>query len=227
MELLGAKMSAQELAGELLKDRDWFRHSERGGVTLSGGESSAQGTFSREVLRLCREAGAHTALDTCGAVSWEVLARLYPYVDLVLYDLKEADPARHRAFTGLDNSLVLRNLEKTAAHMREFPMPATLWIRTPIVPGATDREENLFKLGAIIAAIAPPRLERWELCAFNNLCADKYRRLGKEWEYARAPLMRAADMDRLAAAARLGSGGCVAVTWTGSARIEPERNQAS
>jgi pyruvate formate lyase activating enzyme len=225
MELLGARMSARELAAELLKDREWFKRSERGGITLSGGEASAQGPFSREVLRLCREAGVHTALDTCGAASWEGLSRIYPYVDLVLYDLKEADPVRHRAFTGLDNELVFRNLERTAALMRESPLPAALWIRTPIIPGATDREENLLELGALIASIAPPRLERWELCAFNNLCADKYRRLGKDWQYARAPLMDAAAMEALAAAARRGSGGRVEVSWTGPTRIGAERKK--
>jgi pyruvate formate lyase activating enzyme len=223
MELLGESMSAQELAGELLKDRDYFRRSDRGGVTLSGGEASVQGAFAGEVLRICSEAGVHTALDTCGVAPWESLARLYPAVDLVLYDLKEADSPRHRSFTGLGNELVFANLAKTAALMREAPSPAALWIRTPIIPGATDREDNLLKLGKLIAAIAPPRLERWELCAFNNLCADKYRRLGKEWDYARSPLMARADMDALVEAARRGSCGGVEVTWTGSTRAEPER----
>ncbi len=216
MELLGERMGARALAAELLKDRDYYRRSDRGGVTLSGGEASAQSSFAFETLRLCRESGAHTALDTCGVVSWATLEELYAQVDLVLYDLKEADPERHRAFTGLDNALVFENLRKTVSLMRTSPMPAALWIRTPIVPGATDREENLLELGALIADLAPPRLERWELCAFNNLCAEKYRRLGMEWEFAQAPLMRATDMETLAGAARRGSRGLVDVSWTGS-----------
>jgi pyruvate formate lyase activating enzyme len=207
MELLGTAYTAEALARELLKDRAWFARSERGGVTLSGGEASAQGAFTLEVLRRCREAGAHTALDTCGVAAWDLLAGLYAETDLVLYDLKEADPARHKAHTGLDNRIVFRNLERTAALMRE----------------ATDREENLFELGRLLADLAPPRFERWELCAFNNLCADKYRRLGKEWEYARAPLMTAEAMEGLVEAARRGSGGTVIVSWTGSVRIEAER----
>jgi pyruvate formate lyase activating enzyme len=72
MELLGARTSARELARELLKDEDWFRRSDRGGVTLSGGEASAQAAFAYETLRLCREAGVHTALDTCGVAPWEI-----------------------------------------------------------------------------------------------------------------------------------------------------------
>ncbi|MGO8694393.1 MAG: glycyl-radical enzyme activating protein [Rectinemataceae bacterium] len=223
MELLGKRYTAQELARELLKDSAYFKSSDRGGVTLSGGEASAQGAFALETLRLCREAGTHTALDTCGVATWEGLSRLYAETDLVLYDLKEADPVRHESFTGVGNGIVFRNLENTARLMREASMPAALWIRTPVIPGATDREENLYELGRRVAAIAPPRLERWELCAFNNLCADKYRRLGREWKYARSPLMIASDMSRLARAARRGAGGFVEVSWTGSVRMGPER----
>lgn len=227
VEILGTRMTAEALAAELLKDRTWFGKSDRGGITLSGGEASAQPGFALEVLRLCREAGVHTALDTCGVASWEVLERLYTQLDLVLYDLKESEPQRHKAFTGLDNGLVVKNLELTLAHMARTGRPEALWLRTPIVPGATDRVENLKALGDMVAKLARlpgPGIERWELCAFNNLCADKYRRLGLDWAYATAPLMTATDMSGLAAAARLGSRGLVEVTWTGSTRIEPERN---
>jgi pyruvate formate lyase activating enzyme len=220
MELLGARMSARALAAELIKDRDWWKRSDRGGVTLSGGEAGAQAAFSREVLRLCRAAGAHTALDTSGVAAWELLETLYAEVDLVLFDLKEADPERHKTYTGLDNELVLRNFGKTADLMRGSPRPAGMWIRTPVIPGATAREENMFQLGRIIAEVAPPRLERWELCAFNNLCADKYSRLGREWSFARAPLMEASEMEALAEAARSGSRGRVPVSWTGAVRME-------
>lgn len=223
VEVLGERMTAAALAKELLKDRAWFGKSDRGGVTLSGGEASAQAAFALETLRLCGQEGVHTALDTCGVASWEALERIYAEVDLVLYDLKEAEPERHRAFTGLDNGLVFSNLEKTLAHMAGTGRPGAMWIRSPVIPGATDREENFFRLGERIAGLASPRIERWELCAFNNLCADKYRRLGMEWAYAKAPLMAASDMDRLAAAARLGSRGLVEVSWTGSTRMEPER----
>ncbi len=42
---------------------------------------------------------------------------------------------------------------------------------------------------------------RWELCAFNNLCRDKYRRLDLEWDYAGTPLLTSAELAELAQAA--------------------------
>lgn len=230
VERLGSEMRASELAAELLKDSSYFAASERGGITLSGGEASAQAPFAREVMRRAKEAGVHTALDSCGFAAWETLASLYPYTDILLWDLKEADPGRHLEWTGAPLAPILENLRRTAALMRSDgdtishnASPGAIWIRTPVIPGATAREENLEALGRIIAQIGVPRLERWELCAFNNLCADKYRRLDIEWRFAKSPLMEAEAMDALAAAAERGLGRKGIVSWTGSTRMPEQR----
>jgi pyruvate formate lyase activating enzyme len=220
VERLGVEMRASALARELLKDRSYFDRSDRGGITLSGGEASAQEAFAREVLKIAKKAGVHTALDTCGFAAWESLAELYPYVDLVLWDLKELDPERHLGFTGAPVDPIIENLRRTATLMAAGSGPGAVWIRSPIVPGATDREEGVEAIGRLLASLDTLRLERWELCAFNNLCADKYRRLGIEWRYAGTSLMRSEDMDRLAAAAERGLGRSGIVSWTGSTRIE-------
>jgi pyruvate-formate lyase-activating enzyme len=44
-------------------------------------------------------------------------------------------------------------------------------------------------------------LERWQLCAFNRLCRDKYRRLGLNWAYDDAELIPAERMAQLCEAA--------------------------
>lgn len=220
LERLGEEMRSSELVRELLKDRSYFDRSDRGGVTLSGGEASSQSAFARKVLRAAKEAGVHTALDTCGFAAWESLAELYPYVDLVLWDLKELDGERHVEYTGACVDPIVENLRRTAALMAEGAGPGAIWIRSPIIPGATDRDEGVEAIGRLLARMEIPRLERWELCAFNNLCADKYARLGIEWKYTGAPLMRSEDMARLLVAAERGLGREGIVTWTGSTRIE-------
>jgi pyruvate formate lyase activating enzyme len=36
-------------------------------------------------------------------------------------------------------------------------------------------------------------VKRWELCTFNNLCQEKYERLGIDWQFADAPLIKAKE----------------------------------
>ena len=83
-----------------------------------------------------------------------------------------------------------------------------LWIRTPIIPGATDSDENIRGLAQILAGMLeklqadPAVIERWELCAFNNLCVTKYKSLGMTWAFDSAPLMTRERMEELVGIAR-------------------------
>jgi pyruvate formate lyase activating enzyme len=89
-----------------------------------------------------------------------------------------------------------------------------LWIRTPLIPGATDSDENLTAIGRFLATVLGEKIERWELCAFNNLCRDKYARLGIDWKYASMPLMTGVALAHCEQVAK-------------SAGLEPERVQAT
>ena len=90
MEMLGKKITPDDLVDELLKDRAYFEKS-GGGVTLSGGEPTLQPAFTLELLMQLKLQGIQTALDTCGLCSRETLADLLPWVDVLLFDLKLAD----------------------------------------------------------------------------------------------------------------------------------------
>jgi len=196
MELLGRRVGAAALSQELLKDRAFFEKS-GGGVTLSGGEPTLQADFAAELLRRLKAAGIHTALDTCGFCSEQTLARLLPMTDLVLFDLKFMDAAQHRAFTGQDNRVILERLRFIADYIAGQGPQKALWIRTPLIPGTTASAENLRAIGAFLAGHLAGVVERWELCAFNNLCRDKYRRLGLEWAFADTPLLTDAALQEL------------------------------
>ena len=201
LELVGRKTDAAPLAAELARDRAFYEQS-GGGVTLSGGEPLAQPGFAEELARRLREAGISTALDTCGLAAPDALARVLPHVQLVLYDLKLIDPAQHSAFTGSSNELIVENFARVAQTVRDRSGELSLWVRTPLVPGATATRENLDGIGRLIARRGAGVVRRWELCAFNNLCRDKYARLGRDWDYARTPLMGAEELEELAAGAR-------------------------
>jgi pyruvate formate lyase activating enzyme len=188
LEVMGRTVSEDELLVELLKDRAYYEKS-GGGVTLSGGEPTFQANFAEVLLRDLKENGVSTALDTCGLCSASTLDRLLPYTDLVLFDLKLLDPARHRQYTGVSNEQILKSLEHIVEYIHRREQTIVLWVRTPLIPGATDSDANLMAIGDYLSKRLDGTLARWELCAFNNLCRDQYTRLGLEWSYARTPLM--------------------------------------
>jgi len=217
LELLGRTITVDELVREVLKDRAYFEAS-GGGVTLSGGEPTLQATFAKTFLQRMRAEGVQTALDTCGLMSPATLETLLPYVDLVLYDLKEIDAEKHRTFTGQSNTTILENVRLLRHLIAESALATRLWIRTPLIPGATATQENLLGLGAFIANALDGAVERWELCAFNNLCRDKYRRLGLTWAFAATPLMTAEELAEMERWARESGVAPTMVLATGAAR---------
>jgi pyruvate formate lyase activating enzyme len=184
----------EELLAELLKDQAFYEKS-GGGVTLSGGEPTLQVDFAETLLSGLKENGIATAIDTCGLCSSATLDRLLPFTDLVLFDLKLYDIDLHRQFTGSSNRQILANLLHLIDVQHSQSWSFKLWIRTPLIPGATATRDNLTALGYYLSNEIADGVERWELCAFNNLCLDQYTRLGLEWAYAQTPLMTADELD--------------------------------
>jgi pyruvate formate lyase activating enzyme len=219
LELLGRSWELEDLVAEVIKDRSYFEKS-GGGITLSGGEPVLQLPFSRQLLEKLKAHDIHTALDTCGLCAGDALESLLPHADLLLFDLKEIDPQKHSKFTGRTNEKILSNLIGVRDHMQSKGRPAELWIRTPIIPGATATEENIIGIGRFLAANLDGRVSRWELCAFNNLCRDKYLRLDLDWAFKDRELLSKMFMDKMAAVALSSGVDPAIVCWSGSTRLE-------
>lgn len=222
MELLGRKWTVQNLADELVKDRVYFEQS-GGGVTLSGGEAALQNDFCLALLKELKSRGIQTALDTCGQLPRTTLAEVLPYVDILLYDLKEIDHEKHRQFTGSGNKKILDNIIFAADYIKTHTLPKTFWIRTPVIPETTDTPENIRGIGDFINTKLHGTVSRWELCAFNNLCRDKYRRLGIDWPYANRELPEKSFMEELCRIAKSAANPSI-VCWSGSTKIESNPN---
>lgn len=184
----GREWRLDDLVKEALKDKD-YAEAFGGGVTVSGGEPLVQYEFVTHFFRRLRAAGVHTALDTCGWAPAAAFAAVLPHTDLVLFDLKILDPALHLEYTGQSNEIILQNLAATAAIIRAAPRSMKLWIRTPLVPGATATPENIVAIGRFIQENLADVTERWEWCAFNAACGSKYGKLGLPWPYAGVPLL--------------------------------------
>jgi pyruvate formate lyase activating enzyme len=137
----------------------------------------------------------------------------------VLFDLKLWDSNAHWKFTGVSNETILENLN----HIRDFVdrqnHPIRLWIRTPLIPGATASEDNLSAIGRYLSDHLNGTVSRWELCAFNNLCRDQYMRLGLEWAYASTPLMMHEELNRCEQIARASGFHPDLIVATGATRV--------
>jgi pyruvate formate lyase activating enzyme len=208
LEVIGRQWTPEELLALVARDTAFYETS-GGGVTVSGGEPAMQSGFLEAFLALCHEGGIATALDTCGYADWSVYERLLPHVDLVLFDLKIADRERHREATGVYPDRIFENAAAIAA--RGVPM----WVRTPVIPGYTDDEENVAALAAFIAEHLPA-VQRWDLLAYTNLGRPKYQRLDLPYALEDTDLPSRERMERLAAVAL--DSGARNVTWSGATR---------
>ena len=168
--LMGRVVTAGEVFKEVNGDSIFYQRS-GGGVTLSGGDPVAQPEFSIGILKLCKDAGIHTAIETSGCVKWEILSRILDYVDLVLYDFKEMESAKHKIHTGVTNTMILDNVRKIY-HERQIPLLA----RVPVVPGFNDSVDNISATARFVANELGKDV-KVHLLPYHRLGETKYERL--------------------------------------------------
>jgi len=218
-------MSCSEALAELIKDKAYF--GSEGGITVSGGEATLQADFVQCLFSRLKANGIHTALDTCGICTPDQLRTACEHADLILFDLKEAAPFLHATYTRGPLEAVQQNFSEVVDLVRHSRLhsqawrhegPKRLWVRTPVIPGITDRIDNITAIAGFILDKGEGLVDRWELCAFNNLCRDKYLRLDNPWPLESLPLTGRDKMDELAHAAVEAGLPQDVVCWTGMTR---------
>jgi pyruvate formate lyase activating enzyme len=212
LHMWGEYWELNDLYSEIQKDIVYYTQS-KGGLTVSGGEPAIQSDFIQKLLKKCKEDNIHTALDTCGYASEQVYKQLLPYIDLVLFDIKEIDSEKHKRFTKISNDLILKNAIWIANYLKDNSKQ--LWVRTPIIPNYTATEENIKGIGHFIVKDLK-NVERWDLLCFNRLCADKYSRLDMDWVLKDEPLMTQEEIEKFVKIAE--STGVKNVHWSGLTR---------
>jgi len=161
----GRTLSAAEVARTILRDKDFYELS-GGGITISGGDPLIQHDFAWEILRICREEGVRTAIETSLFGDWEILERFVPLTDLFIVDLKLADNAMHQEYTHRPNDLIRQNYSRLAH------LGVAMLTRIPLIPGITDTDENISALAGFMKQENPGG--RVELINFNPLAKNKY-----------------------------------------------------
>lgn len=170
-------MSAEAIMTEFRKNQAFYR---KGGITVTGGEPLMQIDFLLELFALAKKENVHTCLDTSGILYHpgeseynRKLDRLMEMTDLVLLDIKHTDPEAHKALTGQDNAGILA----FARYLDRNQIP--VWVRHVVVPGITDGEEHLKKLGRIMAELS--NIKALDVLPYHTMGISKYKALGIDY----------------------------------------------
>ena len=175
LAIKGYCVSADNIIEKAKHMKPFFDHS-KGGITLTGGEVTAQADFADAVLSGCKALDIHTAIETSGACSWNRLEKLLKHTDLLLYDLKLINDDEHRKWTGISNKQILEN----ASHLSDY----NAQIRVPLIPKITDTEKNL---GEIFSFMKKNSLNSIALLLYNASAGAKYEWLGQEYRIKGKP----------------------------------------
>ena len=166
--------TADELLAQAMRYRSYW--GREGGITVSGGEALLQIDFLTELFRKAKAKGIHTCLDTSGQPFtrrepfFSKFAELMKYTDLLLFDLKQIDDAKHRELTGRTN----RNILDCARYLSDIGKP--IWVRHVLVPGVTDNDDDLHALRAFIDTLQ--NVKRVEVLPYHAMGTYKWEQLG-------------------------------------------------
>lgn len=180
----GTMQTPEEVLNKALRYKAYWKNN--GGITVSGGEALLQIEFVTELFRLAKEKGVHTCLDTSGnpftreEPFFTKFNELIKYTDLFMLDIKHMDPEAHRELTAQDNANILdmaRYLSDNGKHM---------WIRHVLVPGITDREEQLTSLRTFLDTL--DTVDRVEILPYHTLGVFKWKELGIPYQLEQVEL---------------------------------------
>lgn len=174
----GHEIDAAEVENEILNDLIFYRSSQDGGVTLSGGDPLFQYGFAGEILSFCRKHDIPTAIETCLFADRIVVDTLEKLVDFFITDIKIFDQEFHRKATGVSNKKILENFKVLAQKRRG---QHNLLVRIPLIPRYTATKENIDAIAQFIFDTDPDI--PIELINFNPLAESKFKRMGLTYQF--------------------------------------------
>lgn len=175
---IGEEMTAEQLIAKAIKYKPYWK--ELGGITVSGGEPLLHIDFLIDFFKLAKENKINTVIDTSGNIFtrtepfFSKFNELMQYTDLLLLDIKEINPKRHKIITGQNN----RNIIDMAKYLSEIEKP--VWIRHVLVPEYSDFDEDLVQLSDFIQNLN--NVKKVEVLPYHNLGIFKWDSLGIPYE---------------------------------------------
>ena len=170
----GTVMEASYIIEQYERNKSFYKG---GGITVTGGEPLMQIDFLLELFTLAKEKEINTCIDTSGIAfnpankAWmEKLDQVLAKTDLVMLDIKHIDPEKHKELTSQPNDKILAFAEYLAEKGID------IWIRHVIVPGITDDDKYLYKLGYFIGGLKT--LRALDALPYHTMGKVKYEKLG-------------------------------------------------
>jgi len=182
----GKEFEPEELLSMLLADESFYK--KEGGVTLSGGEPTAQADFCEDLLDVLRRRHIHSALDTTGHCDRNTFSALCDRTDLVLFDIKHMDPQCHQQLCGVDNKLILENLTMLLGTTKPVE------IRMPLIRGINDDVKDIEDAAGFLAGAK--NVKQVTLLSYNPLGSSKPVGFKRGWGI-KAERLSAEEMDAI------------------------------
>lgn len=167
----GEQTSVEDILHDYRKNKAFYA---KGGITVTGGEPLMQPEFVAELFEKAHAEGIHTCLDTSGITfnpqKTDKVDAVLAHTDLVMLDIKHIRPDAHKELTDQDNAPILA----FAKHLAAKNIP--LWVRHVVVPGITDKAEDLQALGRFIGTLS--NLKALDVLPYHTMGVSKYKELG-------------------------------------------------
>lgn len=168
----GKYQTIDEIYEKIVRYKNYIKN---GGVTCTGGEPLLQYNFLIELFKKLKNHNIHTCIDTSGMVTLtDEIKELIDLTDLFLLDIKHIDPKKCKDLVGVTNTKELefaRYLSDNNKHM---------WIRQVLVPGYTDKRQDLLKLKDFIHSLKT--VDKIEILPYHTMGKFKWEKLGVNYE---------------------------------------------
>ncbi|MGE4273345.1 MAG: choline TMA-lyase-activating enzyme [Desulfitobacterium sp.] len=196
LSIAGEEKTISEVL-EIIQQDALFYLSSGGGVTLGGGEVTAQPEFATNLLMECKRMGINTAIETCGYVKLDSLLMIAQFTDLFLYDLKHIDSDRHYELTGVRNERILDNL--TELIRRGYHVK----VRMPLIKGMNDSIDTLRRTLEFLKPFKSCKnFQGIDLLPYHKLGINKYKQLDKKYTINEDLTYTTEELDRIAESIR-------------------------
>jgi len=168
----GKVMSVQEILDTVLRDKAFY--GAEGGITLSGGEPLLHTKACLELLRLAKENGIATTVQTSGFFDMDEreMEKLADLTDVFLWDFKDGNAERHKKYTGQSNDKIMRNLLK----LDKMPQTKCIILRCIMVNTVNMDVDNFSVIAKIFKQLK--KCTTIELVPYHALGGGKYKQLG-------------------------------------------------